>query len=77
MASASSYQVRIQGIELLVNPPVGELVAFKLWPADYKYSEEEVRLNDFVFTVLDEFGNVHNLALVIDIQSSKFVLRKG
>ncbi|MBV7574072.1 hypothetical protein KW846_15355 [Pseudomonas sp. PDM32] len=77
MASVGVKTVDLIGQHLPVDCADGELVAFKGVPPVYKYSPEEVRLEPFKFIVLDEFGNTHQLMLVIDIESSEFLLRRG
>lgn len=77
IAPVQAKEIRIIGFNLPVNKRHGELAAFKGVPPVYKYSGEEERLDSFMFTVIDEFGNTHHLSLIIDIQSSEFLLRNG
>jgi hypothetical protein len=77
IASVRVTEINILGVQLSVDRVDGELVAFKGVPFVYKYSPEEVRLDPFKFIVLDEFGNTHHLMLVVDIESSEFLLRRG
>ncbi|MHC8398658.1 hypothetical protein ACYZTX_03965 [Pseudomonas sp. MDT1-17] len=69
--------VEIIGFKLPVKQREGELVACKGIPSAYKYTGEQVRLEDFFFTVLDEFGSTHRLSVTIDIEKGEFLLRKG
>lgn len=77
IASVGVKEIDLLGQQVSADCADGELVAFKGVPPVYKYSPEEVRLEPFKFVVLDEYGNTHQLMLVIDIESSEFLLRRG
>lgn len=77
MLPVRAAEVDVVGVRLPVIQRVGELVAFKGIPPVYKFSREELRLDPFFFTALDEFGNTHHLSLVVDIQSNEFLLVRG
>jgi hypothetical protein len=68
------YVSRYHPIE--VNQRVGELTAVKGIPPKYE-STSQVRVDPYHFTVIDEFGNSHELSLEIDISQNEFVLRRG
>jgi len=77
MLPVRAKSVDIIGFQLPVSPRVGELVAFKGVPSEYKSSLEEPRLAPFMFAAIDEFGNAHNFSLVVDIQNSEFLLSRS
>jgi hypothetical protein len=55
----------------------GELTAVKGVPPKYTYSGDEVRVLPFYFTVIDEYGNTHDLSLAVDIPNDEFLLQRG
>lgn len=77
MAPVGSKSIDVLGFQLPVSQGEGEVVAFMAIPPEYKFTGVDVRLDDYFFTVLDEFGNTHKLSLVIDIQRTEFLLRRG
>ena len=77
MAPVGSQSIDVLGFQLPVKQGDGEIVAFMAIPPDYKHTGVDVRLDNYFFTVLDEYGNTHKLSLIIDIQATEFLLRRG
>ena len=77
MVSTRAKEIEMLGARLSVDRLDGELLAVKGIPAIYSSSSEEIRLDPFMFIVLDEFGNTHQLMLIVDIENSEFLLRRG
>ncbi|MFY0729190.1 hypothetical protein [Pseudomonas sp. NFX15] len=77
MLPVQATEVDIIGFRVPAIQGDGQLTAFKGMPPVYVRSLEEPRLDPFRFQVLDEFGNAHPLSLMVDIQSSEFLLVRG
>ena len=77
MAPVGSESVEVLGFQMPVSQAEGEIVVFMGIPPGYKHTGVDVRLDDYFFTVLDEYGNTHKLSLVIDIEATAFRLRRG